>query len=421
MAYEIAQELGVSVPLKNDTADIQKKSLTFVEGVAMIVGTNIGAGILSIPFASRKAGFMPLLFWLILVGCLTTITMLYVAETTLRTRAHLQLSGLAQRYVGTLGAWAIFISVSVNSIGALIAYMSGSGRILNSLFGISPQLGSLLFFVPAVGVLYFGLKAIGRSEKLISIGMIVMVIILMLATFLHESTNIAHLLEGSWIFMVPVFNVVVFCFSAQYIVPEMARGFAHNPKMLPKAILIGMLITFLLLGGVAVSVIALTGLNNITDVATVAWGRALGTWAFWMANIFALCAMLTSYWGLGGSFFTNIFDQFKLSETIDGEDQIVRRILVLGIVSIPPFLLAYSGLVSFVNALYFAGTFSGVVLSIMPIMMLRGARQKGDLQPLWTCHAWITQPAIQICIVMIYSLTAVYAILSLFGLLPQGW
>lgn len=79
------------------------KSLSFLEGVAMIVGTNIGAGVLSIAYASSKAGFLPLLFWLVLVGSLTTITMLYVAESTLRTRAHLQLSGLAKRYVG---GWA---------------------------------------------------------------------------------------------------------------------------------------------------------------------------------------------------------------------------------------------------------------------------------------------------------------------------
>jgi hypothetical protein len=33
-------------------------------------------------------------------------------------------------------------------------------------------------------------------------------------------------------------------------------------------------------------------------------------------------------------------------------------------------------MVSFVNALYFAGVFSGVILSIMPILMLKGARQR---------------------------------------------
>lgn len=87
--------------------------------------------------------------------------------------------------------------------------------------------------------------------------------------------------------------------------------------------------------------------------------------------------MLTSYWGLGGSFLTNIFDQFRTGN----DEQPARRLMVLLVVAIPPFVLAYSGMVSFVNALYFAGVFSGVILSIMPILMLKGARQRGDLTP----------------------------------------
>ncbi|RJK64841.1 amino acid permease [Serratia marcescens] len=389
------------------------KSLSFLEGVAMIVGTNIGAGVLSIAYASSKAGFLPLLFWLVLVGSLTTITMLYVAESTLRTRAHLQLSGLAKRYVGGLGAWLMFASVCVNSVGALTAYMTGSGKLLQSLFGISPALGSLLFFVPAAGVLYLGLKAIGRGEKFISIGMVVMLTALVAATLLKDTTQMRNLLDGDWRFMVPVFNVVVFCFSAQYIVPEMARGFADKPEQLPKAIIVGMAVTFILLAAVPMSVIALSGLDGISDVATISWGQALGQWAFFSANIFALCAMLTSYWGLGGSFLTNIFDKFRL-----GNDELpLRRFGVLLLVVVPPFALAYSGLVSFVNALYFAGVFSGVILSIMPMLILRGARKHGDQTPRWQCN-WITHPLLQISIVLLYLASAVYAIASLLGYLP---
>ncbi len=79
-----------------------------------------------------KRAFLPLLFWLVLVGSLTTVTMLYVAESTLRTRKHLQLSGLSKRYVGGFGALMMFLSVCVNSVGALTAYMTGSGKLLHS-------------------------------------------------------------------------------------------------------------------------------------------------------------------------------------------------------------------------------------------------------------------------------------------------
>ncbi|MGV8268358.1 amino acid permease, partial [Pseudomonas aeruginosa] len=48
------------------------KRLTFLEAVAMIVGTNIGGGVRSMAYARRKAGFMPLLLWRAVAGLFTT-------------------------------------------------------------------------------------------------------------------------------------------------------------------------------------------------------------------------------------------------------------------------------------------------------------------------------------------------------------
>ena len=50
---------------------LKAEKITFAEGVFMIVGTNIGAGILSVSYAARKAGYLPLLFWLVVVGIIT--------------------------------------------------------------------------------------------------------------------------------------------------------------------------------------------------------------------------------------------------------------------------------------------------------------------------------------------------------------
>lgn len=396
---------------------LKTEKITFVEGVAMIVGTNIGAGILGISYAARQAGYLPLLFWLVVAGLITTVTMLYVAEATLRTRQHEQLSGLAQRYVGTAGSWLMFASVAVNALGALIAYMSGSGDLMHSLFGIDKRLGSILFFIPAAAVLALGLKALGRSEKWITALMVAMLAVLIVATLVFPSTDFSRLLEGNWIYMVPVFNLVVFIYCAQYIVPEIARGLSHAPTQLPKAIVTGMFCTFSLIALVPLSVISLNGLDNISQVATISWGNALGSWAFLMANGFALFAMLTSYWGIGGSFLTNIADRF--SWRVD--DSLKIRAGAVSLVAIPPFVLAYSGLVGFVDALYFAGVFSGVVLSIVPYLIVRGARRHGNRTPEWTCPAWMTNPLIYITIFIMYSASAVYAVLAKFKLLPAGW
>lgn len=399
-------------------SDVLKTArITFNEGVAMIVGTNIGAGILSVSYAARKAGYLPLLFWLVVVGVITTITMLYVAEATLRTKQHEQLSGLAQRYVGGFGSWLMFASVTVNALGALIAYMNGSGDLMHSLFGIDKGLGSIIFFIPAALILWLGLKALGRSEKYITSLMVLMLAVLIGATLFFPTTDFSNLLDGNWVYMVPVFNLVVFIYCAQYIVPEMARGLSHEPRLLPRAIITGMTATFTLIALVPLSVISLSGLDNVTEVATISWGEALGSWAFFMANGFALFAMLTSYWGIGGSFLTNIADRFSLPvDTHKG-----ARALAVAVVAIPPFWLAYSGMVGFVDALYFAGVFSGVVLSIVPYLIVKGSRLSGNRQPEWQCPAWMTHPVIYTTIFLLYGFSAVYAVLSKLGMLPEGW
>ena len=70
--------------------------------------------------------------------------------------------------------------------------------------------------------------------------------------------------------------------------------------------------------------------------------------------------MMSSYWAVGGSMLTNIVDMFKFKS----ENHVPTRLISLVCVALPPFALAYSGLVSFVDAIYLAGTFGGVIMSI---------------------------------------------------------
>ena len=113
---------GTKNVVTTEEGALSVKKLTFWEAAMIIVGANIGAGILGLAYSTRKAGWPILLMWLIAAGVCTTISMLYVAETTLRTKKPMQLPGLAERYVGKLGAVLVFISVCANSIGCMISY-----------------------------------------------------------------------------------------------------------------------------------------------------------------------------------------------------------------------------------------------------------------------------------------------------------
>ncbi|HCL3305851.1 TPA: aromatic amino acid transport family protein [Pseudomonas aeruginosa] len=404
----------------NDNASgLKAHPLGSLETIAIIIGTNIGAGVLSMAYAARKVGYVPLLVCLALTCLFCIVTMLYVTEACLRTRGNNQLSGLSRRYLGPLGGWLIFIAVAANSYGALVAYMTGSGNIMLEFFGqygLTRQVGSLIFFVPSALVLYLGLKALGVGEKLISAGMVAIVCILIGATLMHDDARLAHLWQSQWQYVVPVFNLAVFVFGAQFLVPELVRGNLATPGRVPRLIVVGMLLTFLLVAAIPASVIALVGPDNLSEVATLSWGRSLGQWAYYVANTFALLAMLTSYWGLGGCLFTNIFDHFRLGSETNRR----KRLAVLAAVSVPPFLLAYAGLGGFVNALYFAGTFGGVLMGIIPILLLNATRRHGDQLPAFSC-GWYAHPLIQGLIVLVFASSGVYAIASALGMLPASW
>lgn len=390
--------------------------LTLYEAVAIIVGANIGSGILGLAYSSRLAGWPILLLWLIIAGVFTTFSMLYVAETALRTKKPLQLPGLAEKYVGKAGSVLVFISVCANSIGCMVAYTTGSGNILCTLLGLPNWAGSILFTVPCVLVVWLGLKATGLWEKFISTGMVALLAIIILASFISGKADVSRAIYANWTYAVPLMSSAIFCYIAQYAVPELARGMRHTPRKLPVAIMLGMFITGVLLAVVPLAVISLTGADAVTEVATIAWGQALGTWALYTANIFALCAMMTSYWAVGGSMLTNIVDMFKLKDEHDSK----TRLIAIACTVLPPFILAYAGLVSFVDAIGWAGTFGGVIMSIVPVLMLKNARKKGEIEPEWKC-GWYAHPAIQWSIIIVFSLTAIYFVCSMIGILPAGW
>ena len=390
--------------------------LTLYEAVAIIVGANVGSGILGLAYSSRLAGWPILVLWLAVAGLFTTFSMLYVAESALRTKKPLQLPGLAEKYVGKVGSVLIFISVCANSIGCMVAYTTGSGNILCTLLGLPNWAGSLLFTVPCVLVVWFGLKATGLWEKFMSTGMVVLLGIIVIASFLSGKADVSRAVYANWTYAVPLLSSAIFCYIAQYAVPELARGMRHTPKKLPVAIILGMFITGVLLAVVPLAVLSLTGAEEVTQVATLAWGQALGTWALYTANIFALCAMMTSYWAVGGSKLTNIVDMFKLKDEKDTK----TRLIAIACTVLPPFILAYAGLVSFVDAIGWAGTFGGVIMSIVPVLMLNNARKKGDIEPEWKC-GWYAHPAVQGMIIVIFSLAAIYFICSMIGILPAGW
>ncbi|AIU33717.1 Hypothetical protein CulFRC11_2172 [Corynebacterium ramonii] len=186
-------------------------------------------------------------------------------------------------------------------------------------------------------------------------------------------------------FIIPIMNLAVFTFLAQYVVPELARGLRdHSPNAIPYAVVAGMVIT-------------------------IAWGDSLGTVAFYLANIFALCAMLTSFLAIGFTTMRNVLNIFHWKETG------WQRITALLFTVIPPLMVFFAGFTGFVAALTYAGGFAGAIMSIIPVLLLRAARKNGNCNPEWQV-TWQAYPLIQLAIVVVYCAAFAYSLWSLVGI-----
>ena len=395
---------------------LKVKRLTPMEVVFTVVGCGIGSGCLGTAYSARLAGFPVITFWLIVSGITALFSMYYVAEAALRTRKMVQLTGLADRYVGPVGKILIFLAVTLNSFSCLIAYFNGSGDIINSLLGIPTWVGTLMFLIPGMLVVWMGLKAVGVAGKYLSVAMAVMLVILGGASVVSKNADLSRLFVSNWTYAIPVFNVAAFSYIGQYLVPDLARGLSHDPKKLAPAMLLGQIITAALLILVPLGCFAMSPADEITQVATIAWGQALGQWALYMANIFALIAMFTSFCPISQTLISSVVDFFHFRSDSDNRIRLPIMVLIYAV----PLILVFGGLVGFVDAIYFSGTFCAAIMAILPVFMVNKARKTGDIEPVWNC-GWMASKPVEAIIIVLYGGTIIYAILGTMGVLPAGW
>lgn len=340
----------------------------FWTGVAMLIGTSIGAGVFGIPYVVAKAGFWTGLLCILLIGVIFLLVNLSLAEVLLRTRGKHQLCGLAGKYLGVWGSRFMAVSMVVGIFAALIAYTLGSGLALFEVFGVSSWFWSVVFYVVCVGVALTGVEGFKRGElwaNFVKLCLFVVIAVLLLSSKEFSVANLSGFDLSS--FFVP-WGVVIFAYLCTSIIPEVRFGI-KKLSYIKNIVIVGSVVPILVYVLFAVGVVGVTGINT-TEVATVGVGLVLGKFAGVLFNLFAVLAMATAFVALSFA----LADMFML-------DWRLSKSSAWGVVITVPVLLVLLGVHSFISVLDFSGEVSGGLVGLLVGLMVWKARKLGDRKP----------------------------------------
>lgn len=365
----------------------------YLEAIATLVGTIIGAGVLGIPYVVAKSGLKIGLVHILLLGIAILFINLYVAEISLRTKKTHQLVGYAEKYLGKSGKYLMTLSTIIGVYGALTAYLIGEGKTIGTLLGIGSTIAMIFFFVIFSAVIYKGLKVMKRWEFYLSIFMVlVLFAIIALALPNGAMDNLKHV-DYNFFFL--PYGVILFAFLGAIAIPEMKEIIITEKKRLRNAVIIGSLIPLIAYALFAIATVAVTGLST-DEIATIGLGQVLGTHMILLGNIFAILSMATSFLALGLGLKWMYQYDFHINEK-------VSWLLTIAI----PLIIALSGFAGFIKILGFTGAISGGLEGILIVLMFHMARHKTERKPEFTISTNIIISGILVAIFLggiIYTL-----------------
>lgn len=389
------------------------KRITLFQAVMIMVGGNVGAAILSLPYAARASGYSGAATVSVVTTLFALVSHLYVVEIMLRTRRPTQLVGLIREYMhdqknGALWVLIMALLTAGIAIPSLTAYVIGGAEIIGAFIPLNPIAAGLLFVAPGAAVVWLGLKATGIAQQWASMIMGAALLAFAFASAVHpdfEFVRLARFVPGA---MAAALPVGIFTSMSQALVPEVVRGLSHEPYNIPKAIFAGLAINLCFLLVFCAAIFGLQPFDAISEVVTVSWGRSLSVPIWAAINSFALLALLTSFWSSALAAMGNVIEALGFRS----ETALSSRLIAFTITVAPSVALVFTQRFDFSDMISTAGAVGGVVLAVLPIPVLLKARARNQRTPEFTCGALFSVP-VRVAVVLFYVGVLAYAAITM--------
>ena len=310
---------------------------TFLESTGVLLGHEVGAGILAIPYLASLNNWWDYI-WILIVTLLVNILLhLMIAELSLNNKGAQFVECMRNELFkgkdtkGTkIVTWIIFAFLGLSVIINCTAYITGASSVLESWFNLPNWLSMLIYYAFAGFVVMFGMKVVGVSEKISSyvlIGVILLFgVVMMIAPSAGSLTTITKDKEAYKVIL-GLFSIVSFAMSAVMSVPTIVKGLDGDKKKIRWSIILSELINAVLITIITLSAVIGAGAENLSDnrpasvdlgdyLDSVMSSKTLGRSVQIFGYVFSLFAYSTSLWANTLNLRDIISEQTKLDKKI---------------------------------------------------------------------------------------------------------
>lgn len=269
----------------------------YIYPVAVMAGSIVGVGFLSLPYITMKVGVGVMALYFIVLTALIVYVHVIFAKISLKTPDYKRFPGFVGFYLGN-GLKKVALGLTVlGSFGVLLIYLVVANQFLIAIFGGAGITYALIFFVAVSAVLYFEINAIAKIE----FWALSLLAILFALIFASGAGNIK--LDNLFVsdfgfrasdFFLP-YGAILFALWGTGLIPEieeMCRGHKKSfikvvviATLLP-AVLYTLFIIFVLgITGPQTTESALAGLKLFLHSGVITVGLGMGVVAIFMAFI----------------------------------------------------------------------------------------------------------------------------------------
>ena len=349
-----------------------------IGAISIVAGTAIGAGMLGLPMVIGSLGFMTGTCVLAIMWILAIFSGMMLIEINLEFGPGVNFNYMTNKILGRPGQIIATGSVFFLAYCLLVAYMTGMGGLISSWTGLDSRIGSTAFALISAVIFYIGTNALVSANKTLFTVMLGAMVLSFV--FLGGNLNISNLALGNPTpkGLVIALPVLFTSFGFHASIPSVVSFVGESKNSLVKILIIGSSIpglcyvAWLMLSLGSATPDQLAGMANVDALVTLISGGS--TWLGRVVSIFAVLALVTSFFGVSLGLFDLVAETFRRANNKSG------RAGTSIMVFLPPLAASILAPNGFIAALSHAGSALAMIAIFLPCAMVWKIRATGKKQ-----------------------------------------